>query len=369
MDILAPTASPNNPYRQILNNNLTRGESHSIFSPDLGFFFPFIRNGVLSKNIDVIHLDWKYRQLYMSDHIDIIFLKYALSFMKTIVIILDLVGVYLSATGLVWTVHDKYHHEKKYLISERVINEVLFLVSNETILKCAEAESILNEYYTFTYRSSFTVVRDGNYRSWYPDNVNCQEARKHLSVEKEAFVYLFFGTIRAYRGYKGIDRLINKFMLIPDADVELWIVGNPMNCSAESEIKQKCEQDPRISTVLEYIPRESVQYYLNMADILVVPYREVLNSGTMYLALTFGLPVIAPQKGCIDYILSNRNRELLYNDPCSELAPLLRSVRFEYNTDNIGNANYCRGDEFEWDHPAEKHLELYKNSASNLNIT
>jgi glycosyltransferase involved in cell wall biosynthesis len=45
-----------------------------------------------------------------------------------------------------------------------------------------------------------------------------------------------------------------------------------------------------------------MQYYLRAADIAVLPYRRGLNSGVLLLALSFGLPVVAPENLVTDEI-------------------------------------------------------------------
>jgi glycosyltransferase involved in cell wall biosynthesis len=42
-----------------------------------------------------------------------------------------------------------------------------------------------------------------------------------------------------------------------------------------------------------------VQLYFEAADWVVLPYRDVLTSGSALLALSFGRPVVAPRRGCL----------------------------------------------------------------------
>lgn len=47
------------------------------------------------------------------------------------------------------------------------------------------------------------------------------------------------------------------------------------------------------------VPDDRMQVFLRAADVLVLPYRDVLTSGSAILGMTFGLPVIAPRIGCL----------------------------------------------------------------------
>ena len=49
---------------------------------------------------------------------------------------------------------------------------------------------------------------------------------------------------------------------------------------------------------LGYIPDPELQYYLNAADVFVLPYDKITNSGSAILSLSFNLPVLAPELPC-----------------------------------------------------------------------
>ena len=42
-----------------------------------------------------------------------------------------------------------------------------------------------------------------------------------------------------------------------------------------------------------------MQLFLRGADVMVLPYRDVLTSGSAILGMTFGLPIVAPRIGCL----------------------------------------------------------------------
>jgi glycosyltransferase involved in cell wall biosynthesis len=55
--------------------------------------------------------------------------------------------------------------------------------------------------------------------------------------------------------------------------------------------------DPRIHLYPGFIADEAMQTYLLASDAVVVPYREILTSGTAMLALSFGRPVVSVALG------------------------------------------------------------------------
>ncbi len=60
-----------------------------------------------------------------------------------------------------------------------------------------------------------------------------------------------------------------------------------------------------------YIPFEDVPRYFAAADVLVLPYRHVSQSGVLFLALALGLPVVATRVGALPEVVRDGESALL----------------------------------------------------------
>jgi len=129
-----------------------------------------------------------------------------------------------------------------------------------------------------------------------------QEARRRLGIPDRERVLLFFGNIAPY---KGLEYLIEAFRLVMDREkgYRLIIAGNPKNCDAYwSDIRASLERHPYRDHILQridFIPDAETEVYFKAADILVLPYRHVYQSGVLFLGYSFGLPVIATDVGAL----------------------------------------------------------------------
>ena len=194
--------------------------------------------------------------------------------------------VLLRALGvsLVWTAHDIVEHERRAPRIERVFKHVfLRFLFTRIIVHCSRARDVLGDY---------------------PDEVTRAEARERLDLPADAFVFGFFGTIRAY---KDVPRLVETFDRVADDDHRLLVAGNPRTQALEREVEEAAAGDDRIRTVFEYVPDDEVQLYLRAADVVVLPFRteerSMLTSGSAVLAMGFGRPVIAPDVGCVGAVV------------------------------------------------------------------
>ena len=107
----------------------------------------------------------------------------------------------------------------------------------------------------------------------------------------EGPVVLCFGLLKPY---KGIDVLLEAFRGIEGS--ELWIVGLPrMPLGPLEALAERCVA--RVRFVPKFITDPEIPAYFRRADLVVLPYREIEQSGVLYTALAFGKPIVASDVG------------------------------------------------------------------------
>jgi beta-1,4-mannosyltransferase len=140
------------------------------------------------------------------------------------------------------------------------------------------------------------VVPLGNYVNAYPNDISRRDARARLQVEPHQSMLLFIGVIAKY---KNVPALATAFRGLPDAEARLVIAGRFNSEEDEVATREAADGDPRVRIYPGYVHADDLQVYLNAADLVVLPFREILNSGSALLALTFGKPVLVPALGAM----------------------------------------------------------------------
>ena len=164
------------------------------------------------------------------------------------------------------------------------------------------------------------VIPHGEYGFFDPGGEACdrQAARNGLGLEPESEVALFFGYIREY---KGLDLLLEAWPAVaamrPAA--RLVVAGDPVRLGAERrrELEGRARALGAVSR-FEYVPFAEVHRYFAAADLLVMPYRRISQSGVLYLALALGLPVVATRVGALPEMLRDGDSALLVPPESSE---------------------------------------------------
>ena len=148
-------------------------------------------------------------------------------------------------------------------------------------------------------------------------------------------------------------------MKLPDKDATLLFAGKYHTDYSQEEADKLRYLDSRIEVrTSPHIPREDLQLYLNAADVVVLPFLDVLTSGSAITALGFGRPVIVPAIGCLPELIDD-SIGILY-DPKQEddLLGALGAAR-RRDLDAAYAAARSHAQSLAWDRIARRTLEAY----------
>ena len=122
------------------------------------------------------------------------------------------------------------------------------------------------------------------------------EARALLTLPSDAEVYLFLGQIRPY---KNLPVLIDAFRKNPAQNAYLIIAGHAPDPGYRHRIRELAQSDKRVICSMEFVETDHIQHFMRAADVVVLPYQEILNSGSAILALSYERPVVGPRIGSL----------------------------------------------------------------------
>ena len=162
-------------------------------------------------------------------------------------------------------------------------------------------------------RSRITVIPFGINNTVPNTNLTPIEARQRLGIQDGEKTILFFGRITPYKGLHHLIAACTQNLTQPD-DYRLIIAGRPDRCedywNATRELIRADMRSGRVLLREEHIPDCETEMYFKAADVIVLPYRHVYQSGVLFLGYSFGLPVLAADVGSLKTILWKVERDL-----------------------------------------------------------
>lgn len=166
-------------------------------------------------------------------------------------------------------------------------------------------------------------------------------------------VVLCFGLIRPY---KGIDVLLEAWRGIEDA--ELWVVGLPKTDLAPL----RAAAPPNVRFVPRFVADEEIPAFFRRADLVVLPYREIDQSGVLFTALAFGAPLLLTAVGGFPEVAATGAADLVPpGDSAALHIALARLLADPAARDRLAAAaRAAAAGPYAWDAIAARHLALYE---------
>jgi glycosyltransferase involved in cell wall biosynthesis len=148
-------------------------------------------------------------------------------------------------------------------------------------------------------------------------DASVEPARAAAPFQTDKPVVLCFGLMRPY---KGIDLLLEAWRGIEDA--ELWIAGAPRMDIASL----RAAAPPGVRFVPRFIGDDELPAYFRRADVVVLPYREIDQSGVLFTALAFGKPLLLSDVGGFPEIAAKGAARMFRAGDPSALRAALRAL-------------------------------------------
>lgn len=347
--VFLPDFSDTNPYQTNLADAVATQDEPVGFGARYRFL-PILRSVVSHRPVSVVHFHWFAPYIHAG--------PYHRSIVRLVFTAVELIVLRLAGIPIVWTVHNLAIHESSHPRLEWLFKHafVRFGFCDRLILHCEAMEDDFIDTYRLSerVREKIRITPHGHYLDNYENDIGHDEARRRLNLET-GLVFLFFGRIRPY---KGILELIDAYRSLPDADSHLLIVGNPEDEELAAEIEERTGDDDRIVTRLKYVPDEDVQLYMNAADVVVLPFKDITTSGSAILAMTFGKAVVVPRKGCLPELLDENGTIFYRSDGEDALAEALRTAQ-DRDLASMGEYNRRRVRQYDWAGIGSQTVEIY----------
>ncbi len=165
-------------------------------------------------------------------------------------------------------------------------------------------------------------------------------------------VVLLFGLMRPY---KGIEVAVEAWRGI--AGAELWVVGMPrMDLTAI-----KASAPPGVRFIERFVPDAELPAFFERADVVVLPYREIDQSGVLFTALAFGRPLVLSAVGGFPEVAEHGGALLVPPGDAAALRAALSGLLGDPQARRaLGDAAAGAAREhYGWDAIARAHLDLY----------
>ena len=197
-----------------------------------------------------------------------------------------------------------------------------------------------------------STILHGHYRNWFARFPRAPETPGRL------------GYVGLIRRYKAVDTLIDTFRQTRTEwpDISLFVSGKPTSTQLAEEITALAGGDDRVSLHLAFLSEPALVAAITAAEIVILPYREMHNSGGVLTALSLDRPVLVPDNDVNRALAAEVGAEWvqLYSDPLSpsDLTGALGTLRHCTSGVPEGPDLSARS----WETTAEAHVKSFREA-------
>jgi D-inositol-3-phosphate glycosyltransferase len=230
--------------------------------------------------------------------------------------------------------------DSKNTVANRVTLRMQYRLADHIFVHTEKMKVELSEEFGVA-AAAITVIPFGINNSVPKTTLSQREARHRLGIQDSEKAILFFGRISPY---KGLEYLVAAFqeLLCRCGDYRLIIAGRPENDARSywNAIVEKTREDARAGRVLikaDHIPDDETELYFKAADVFVLPYRHIYQSGILFLGYSFGLPALVSDVGALkSEIVEGKTGFVFRPEDAVDLANVIERY---FASDLFGNLN------------------------------
>lgn len=265
-----------------------------------------------------------------------------------------------ACARIVVTVHDRFPHYRKTPMYVRLF-ELVYSFSQGFIHLGHQSIDEFRQSYPHLADRPIAVIPIGAVDTYFKNDGSMLEARRWLGISPDAYVCLSFGYLRDYEETRF---LLDSFRAVQMPDKFLVIAGNYIALSDQRAVRivrrLRIQLNPRMLFHRRRVPDDEVQYYVNAANVVLIPRVQILNSSNIALAFSFGKVVVGPEDGNVSEILkATGNPAFTPGDPASMAAAIEAARGLE--ADGKGGQNYRYAlDHWNWPALAEQHVAFFR---------
>ncbi len=295
-------------------NLYTNNETDNPNIPELGFYSFYI-NIFKSKYNFINGLRWIFGSLISILHARIsgISIFHFHIFYTNFLILFNVLLVKLLFGKIVLTIHDVTSFAEAENNKPTIINKLVYRISNLILTHNKFSLEEINKRNSKIYKK-IIIIPHGNFIPFISNDFDMKFSREYLKIPLDKKVLLFFGMIKKVKGLeillKSLKEVIHKH-----PNVLLVIAGRVWenDFSTYQNIIDKNNLNDYCIIHNRYIPQNEVGYYYKSADLVVLPYKKIYQSGVLMMSLSYEVPVLVSDLPPLMEIINDNENGFLFD--------------------------------------------------------
>lgn len=193
---------------------------------------------------------------------------------------------------IIWTIHNRIPHELHYREPEIELHHLLASEADAIHIMAPDTPAVMSDVVELD-PAKIHVIPHPSYQGVYDVGVDRDTARRSFGLEADDRSVLFLGQIRPYKGVQALIEATSLAAKTSNSRLVLMLAGVVKDLRVE-DFTAAIPDHLATRTLFDFVPDGDLSRWFRAADVAVFPYQAILNSGSVHLAATFGVPTLLP---------------------------------------------------------------------------
>ena len=236
-----------------------------------------------------------------------------------------------SGGKIVYTMHNPLPHNRIFTDIDKMVNNKMYNLSNHIIVLGPSAKEIITKNHNIT--TPISVVKHVSFKEFYGKKQDKKRVRKEIGLPSNAII---FGNIGSIKPYKGLEFIINAFMKFSESqdhkkNSHLLIAGYSTDNEYVNSLRENYPKN--ITIINKDLNDTELIKFLSALDYSIFAFKDIWASGSVVLSISYKIPVIVPDIGCMpDYVKHSKNGYLYKSKDQNALIQIINDAM---NSNNL----------------------------------
>jgi len=267
----------------------------------------------------------------------------------------------LRGAKLIWTAHNLRPHERHYPDAEaRFYREWIAAVDGIIALSRLGLEQ-LEQAYPAVREKPRCVIPHGDFRPRLR-GISRQDARLQLGIPAETLLVGHFGLLRPYKNTPLLIRTFveasARYEAATGQSTLLIVAGSSTEPDFVEEVKTAAAGRSNVRLEIRYVEDAELEGLAAASNLVAMPFRDILNSGSALYALSAGTPILVPAIGAIPELQADVGADWVHLYSGEFTVDRLESAMVQ--SSNLPDGKKPKLDQYHWDRIGSQTLEAYQ---------
>lgn len=196
---------------------------------------------------------------------------------------------------VMWTVHNRLPHNAPFPDVEAAMRQELATAADVVHVMTTDTIQLVADLYCLP-ENRLVLAEHPSYVGAYPVHHDRQLARFETGFARDDFVIGMLGSIQPYKGIEEFAAALHE-ITAKDPRVRGLVAGIPGRDESSRVLAESIIGEVSLKVLPTKLSDADIARLTIASDVVALPYRATLNSGAALMALSLGVPIVAPRLG------------------------------------------------------------------------